>query len=503
MIISSLKKNQMTTMHCSLVEVSDELHLKVIHELLKHDQLLHDKSIEPDPHQDNQDRDDEFQYHPDLMNWSCTSRYFRNLLAPYIFREIKLRNDEKSGASVAAVLKGPYGDLVKEIYFLGDIPPGMADPYDKYDDDEPLPEGFHKVSDEAEEEESVTVTLPPVVDNLLSNLDQSPNLQSLSIGFTYPYDDPFDEYYEAEGIGEYEILEAARALRTLITTTYETLMRNKVPQFGAVEIRKFVWTFTKPYESQKFHEFLSHVKHFSLSIRGGDNGAGWGVNTCDGYLECVARLDELFFDHLASAVSLNLQAPDRGPIGLEGMRHARLALKRQQMPLLKSLRLEYIFICQELADFVASHADTLERLTLHECNSSVSSVVGLQENEPFYWSHFFDALHGADLKQLSHLEIWPYNVPLTLEAMDHDADSVPTERAEPDNVQQIRQVINTHNTRRVFAYATLDDKYGYLFGDDEENQAAFERGEDQVAFDRLMANVNANAAKGAVNPLGE
>ena len=131
-------------MHCSLVEMSDELHLKVIHELLKHDQLLHDKSIEPDPHQDNQDRDDEFQYHPDLMNWSCTSRYFRNLLAPYIFREIKLRNDEKSGASVAAVLKGPHGDLVKEIYFLGSIPSGMADPYDKNDDDEPLPEGSNK-----------------------------------------------------------------------------------------------------------------------------------------------------------------------------------------------------------------------------------------------------------------------------------------------------------------------------------------------------------------------
>ena len=212
----------------------------------------------------------------------------------------------------------------------------------------------------------------------------------------------------------------------------------------------------------------------------------------------------MFFDHLASAVSFNLQAPDRGPIGLEGMRHARLALKGQQMPLLKSLHLEYIFVCQELADFVASHADTLERLTLHECNSSVN---GLQENEPFYWSHFFDALHGADLKQLSHLEIKPYNVPLTLdEALDQNPNSnrgVPTERAEPDDVQQIRQVISTDKKRRVFGYATLDDKYGFCFADDEENQAAFERGEDQVAFDRLMANVNANAAKGAVNPLGK
>ena len=293
--------------------------------------------------------------------------------------------------------------------------------------------------------------------------------------------------------------EAARAFKALITTTYETLLRKKVPQLRVLEIRKLVWTFTEPYESQTFHECLSHVKHFSLSVRGGDNGAGWGVNTCDGYLECVARFDELFFDHLASAISFTLQAPDLGPIGLEGMRHARLALKGQQMPLLKFLRLEYIFICQELADFIASHADTLERLTLHECNSSVN---GLQENEPFYWNHFFDALHGADLKQLSHLEIQSSNASLTLdEATDRSYNHVPTERAEPENVQQIRQVISTDEKRRVFAYATLDDKYGTCYEDDEENQAAFERGEDQVAFDRLMATVNANAAKGVENPL--
>ena len=94
--------------------------------------------MEPDPHQGRQDRDDEFQYHPDLMNWSCTARYFRNLLAPYIFRTIKLRNDDKSGASVDAVVKGPHGDLEKEIYFLGSVPPGMADPDSNDEDNEPF-----------------------------------------------------------------------------------------------------------------------------------------------------------------------------------------------------------------------------------------------------------------------------------------------------------------------------------------------------------------------------
>ncbi|CAD6570390.1 MAG: hypothetical protein ASARMPREDX12_003477 [Alectoria sarmentosa] len=480
-------------MPCSLLDLSDELHLNIIQELLQHDDLLLEKSLEQDPNQESRDRDDQFHYHRDLMNWSCTSHYFRNLLAPCIFKSIKLRNDEKSGASVDSLLKSPHGALVKEMYFLGTIPSGMTSPDDD-GDVEALAEGFHTEFDKAEEEEEkpITITLPLVVDNLLSDLHQFPNLESLSIGFTYPYEYPFDDYYDAEGIVDNGNPEPARAWKALMTTTFETLLRNKPPQLRALEIRKFVWTYTEPYESQSFHKFLSQVECFSLSVRGGNNGAGWCVSTCDGYLECVARFDDLFFDHLASATSLILKATEEGPIGLEGMRHARLALKKGQMPLLKSLHLEHIFICQELVDLLISHTDTLEQLTLHDCNSSVN---GLQDNAGFYWNHFFDALYRADLKKLSHLEIRPYNAPLYY--------SFSQEEADPENVQQIRRVLSEDAKRRVFGYATLNDKYGDCFTDDDENQAAFERGEDQVAFDRLMGNISANATKGEENPIGK
>lgn len=477
---------KLVAMRCSLVDLSDELHLNIIQELLKHDDFLHEESLKPDPKRFNQDWDDDFQYHRDLMSWSSTSLYFRNLLAPYIFKSIKLRNDVKSGASVDAVLKSPHGALVKGIYFLGTIPPDIDD-LDDDEDDDPLAEGSYKESDDAEgEERPIIITFPPVVNDLLSDLHQFPNLESLSIGFTYPNDDPFDEYYETEGIMVNENPTAARARKALMTTTYETLLRSKPPQLRAVEIRKFVWTFTEPYESQGFQKFLSHVEHFRLSVRGGNNGACWCVNTCDGYLESVARFDELFFDHLASATSLTLRATDEGPIGLEGMRHARLALTKEQMPLLQSLHLEHIFICQELVDFVLGHTDTLERLTLHDCHSSVN---GLQDNDGFYWAHFFETLHGADLKKLSHLEICPDDAPLTFEP-----DSLQKEPVCPGDVRQIRRVPSDVAKRRVFGYAMLDDKYGECCDDSEENGAAFERGEDQAAFDRLMSNVNANAA---------
>ena len=486
-------------MHYSLLDLSDELLLNIIQELLKHDELFHKKSLEPAQFFDLHNQDDEFQYHPDLMSWSCTSRYFRNLLAPYIFSSIKLRNDDKSGASVDALLKSPHSDLVKEIYFLGTIPRNTADPDDNDEDDEFLVEGFHQVCDAAEEEDKpIVITLPSVVDNLLSDLNQFSNLQSLSIGFTYPYGNSTIDYDDPEDSMEHYCPEPLRAWEALMTTTYETLLRNEAHHLRAIEIRKFLWTFTEPYESPSFHHFLSSVEDFSLSVRGGGR-AGYCANTGDGYMECVERFDELFFNHLASATSLSLRATNNGPIGFEGPHYARLALKKEHMPLLKTLHLEHIFICQDLADFVASHTDTLERLTLHDCNSS-----GVSQDVGFYWKHFFNALHSADLRQLSHIEIRPYNAPLTLvEALQRRYHGGREELLVSDNVQQIRHVLSADTKRRVFGYVFLTGTDLGCYEDPNENVDAFWRGEDQVAYDRLMAKVNTNATKGKDHPRGK
>ena len=314
-----------------------------------------------------------------------------------------------------ALRKGRYGALVKEIYFLGTIPPKTAHPDGNAKDDDALAEGFRMKSREAEKEigKSVTITLPPVVDDILSDLHRFSNLESLSIGFTYPYNSVFDEYSDNKGLEIGANLEPARSLHALMTKTYDTLLRNKNLQLRAVEIRNSVGFFTDPYESQRFHDFLSHVEHFTLSVRGGDSRAGWGVDRGNEYLKWVAKFDELFSDHLASATTLSLRARCEGPIGLDGYNHMRLALRKEQMPLLKSLHLEHVFICQELVDFVTSHANSLEQLTLHDCYGRRSTPY--DRNDGFHWNRFFDALRSADLKRLSCLEIRPYYAPLTVQ----------------------------------------------------------------------------------------
>lgn len=47
--------------------------------------------------------------------------------------------------------------------------------------------------------------------------------------------------------------------------------------------------------------------------------------------------------------------------------------------------------------------------------------------------------------------------------------------------------------RILFPYAYLDDKYGWLFYDDEESLEAFSKVEDQESWNRLMGLVEGNA----------
>ena len=86
-----------------------ELHLKIINDLLR------DKDIEA-----QEDKQEErINTDHDLINWSCTCFYFRNLLAPKIFKAAKLVNHEKSGSSLNAVAKSPHNVHVKDLHFIG------------------------------------------------------------------------------------------------------------------------------------------------------------------------------------------------------------------------------------------------------------------------------------------------------------------------------------------------------------------------------------------------
>ncbi|KAK4692312.1 hypothetical protein P7C71_g4862, partial [Lecanoromycetidae sp. Uapishka_2] len=456
----------------SLIDLSVELQLKIAEDLLNGNECQDEDTKK----QENNVKlnGDTTRIQVDLVHWSCTSSYFRHLLAPYIFKTIRLCNEEKSGVSVTALAKCPYSEYVKELHFIGSAP------------------GDAKCKEEAF---SDTVAIfPKSVDALLSDLRQFPNLETLSVEFAYRFDDykewdeGLDLCAEEETDEEVEIAEKGIAWRALMLKTYEALTKNREHHLKTLEVRQLVPKKVSIWKSQTFHDLLSRVERFRLSIYGEDNGAGWKINKIEDYCSIMSKLDEFFFDHLKSVTHLIIEAPAEGPIGLEGMNHIPLALKKEQMPLLKSLHLELIFICPELVSFLLSHSKTLEHLSLTNCYAGIG---GLAENG-IHWEELLDPLCDADLKKLRQIHILPEDLPLSEgEVYPH----LVKDEEVSDEVREARRILEADPGRRLFGHAMLDDKYGMILQNEWENLASFQQGEDQRSYDRLVRKVNANNAQ--------
>jgi hypothetical protein len=229
------------------------------------------------------------------------------------------------------------------------------------------------------------------------------------------------------------------------------------------------------------------LERFTLSIYGNHNGARWNINTIHGHPAFLSKLDKIFFDHLQNVTYFDLKADWTGPIGLEGLRHARLALRGDQVPLLMYLYLKYIFVCPELLDFLVWHAGTLESVSFSDWYGRTSDR-GPTEHSTI-WYALFIAFSDAEPRKLSQFEILPVNVPYHMPPCQ-----IPP--PQPSRAEEVRLLLEENPKRRLFPYAVLDDKYGMLLEDEYENQASFFKGDDQKSWERLMEIVEGNRGAG-------
>ncbi|MCJ1471279.1 hypothetical protein MMC07_009927 [Pseudocyphellaria aurata] len=429
-----------------------------------------------------------FIYH-DLINWSCIHSHFRNLLAPYIFKTVKLVNDEESGASLDAVARSPHCVHVENLHFIGDAPDEAND--EESDGEESKCENPNGARPNGEESASSVHDefFPRSVDGLLSNLQRFPRLERLSIRFNHFYDDGRDggDFPPAETPDEVLEAEAQSPWRALMCRVYAALSRNKTPHVKHLDIRQLLRKEVSTFGHAPFHDFLGHLEEFTLSIHG--ELEGWGCTDPGYYYNCTKEypalmgiLDKFFFDHLAHVTTLSIKAPEEGPLGLEGRHYCHLALKAGQMPLLTTLLLEYVFASPELIDFLVGHKDTLEEVTLRNCYASIeeadNGIYGI------CWSKLFKSLwsaHPAKLRRFELVRDKP-DPPFKTEELNHEQqDTVETLLQDPGNI--------------IFPYASLGLYTGRLVLNGEETWASFEVQKDQKYWDRLMKLVDGSAMK--------
>lgn len=357
----------------SLLDLSAELKIAIIDYLdprgIQSERSPQDNNGDEDDDDDDDESESgnvsrELKNIDDIINVSRVCKVLRTIAAPILYKNIIMRNSKKSGESVQAIMNGSCGDLVRQIHYRAKLDISDLGYEDHHENHEPSEQHF-----------------PDSVRAVLSSLTNFPNLDKLVVEFPFTRRELSDAFYtfqDEENEEQVARSEEERAWRTHMARTYAAIGQNGTCGPKSLELRGLVPIEISTWKSHGFRSYLGSLETFSASVASLDNGAGWCANTLDGYLWFMSRMHSFFFDYLSGTRHFSFKATDTGPPGLEGWRHTPLNLYAHQMPRLQTLCFNHVFVSQQLADFIGSHAATLERIYLDHCFSG--SDCGLAAN---------------------------------------------------------------------------------------------------------------------------
>ena len=310
-------------MHCNLVKLPAELLLVIVQKLRQDEDS---KARASEEEEFGKDKDEPVRIYHDLVNWSSTCSYFRNLLAPEIFKSVKLANDEKSGSSLNTVATSQHNAHVKELHFIGSALGEIHVDKAAYFDTEGI--------------------FPRGVEGLIRELRRFPSLERLRLKYDYKFENPrvwmwSMDIFAVESSEQILEAEASVAWRALMARTYSALARNKPPHIKSLEIKHHVWSDVSTFSDAAFHSFLGQIEQFTLSSQGKYNFKGWRPSTPRQYPVVLRKINEYFLNHLANVTTLHIKDVEFYPFGLDGRIHTPLPLRTDQMPLLTSLHLDF------------------------------------------------------------------------------------------------------------------------------------------------------------------
>lgn len=420
-----------------------------------------------------------------VASLSSCCRTLHRLAAATLYRNICLRNGEKSGNSLQAVAKSPWtADLVRELNFEAHI-----------DLDEVREEQPNPLSSQA---------LPSSVVQVLSHLDRFPRLETLTVQFKCGETEELDRDAVAPHVygiwseppdpfrnfAELKRNEQKSDWKAMMARTYDAISNSDRPSaLTTLELRNVLPSGVSSFTTEAWRTFLRTLKVFRLSL----HGTTEEFNIADGYLGFIENLD-LLFSQLASVTEFQFAATESGLPGVSGTLHAILPLNIKDMPMLQVFELRFCFISERTARAIAGHVKTLKRIALEDCYSAATCELAQEQTT---WATFFniiaDSLEAIEDPPLEAFFVSPRILGIGREPDgDYPPGSVPVEGDERQ-IELARSISRTEPHRRPFDYAGPDLKYGFLSADEEQNLDAFLAGHDQIAYDRVMDIVGRRA----------
>lgn len=397
-----------------------------------------------------------------LLSLSSSCKAFRSNLAHRIFESIRFTNDVNIAES-ALLAVCTYGQHTRSIEFTTGGPVGAA--------------------------LSQPCLVPPAA--ALLRGDFTPDATSAVIKFKFDYenDELEDAAYELSSIyvfedgeedAEVRPQEESLHWRMLMSETWTALAQNKA--IKTLEVPQLPLKKTSAFQKPSFHSFLSQLERASFDVLYMDNGAGWDINTVDGFDGFVGEMGDIFFKHMTSLKSLTLRS--ESPLGMPSRFAAALPLRAEHLPALQELKLHHCYVGKELLEFLKT-ASVLKTLDIDECYACHPDAA---ENENFgtTWATFFDKMVEMRPKSLITLVAGEKDIPLKT-SWDTSPDSEQLQRARAD--------LAGDKKLKIFGYASTDDKYGTLYDYEEFNLDCFEERKDYAAYEKLMAVVKSNASR--------
>lgn len=330
---------------------------------------------------------------------------------------------------------------------------------------------------------------------------QTPNMEKINLEYDFELGKPgaaavepdfraFEQPRDEETLLQ---LENDQVWRRLLADAWNSLAANQTTTHLSLKSLVPVWS--SAFHTPEFRRFLSRLEGLEIQVAGMSNGHR-AVNTVPAYNDSLQSLLKVYFLHASSVRRLSLHASQRAPLGARANYHIPLSLKATQLPALEHLSLKNCFAGFELAHFINGHAATLRSVELHNCyafrgahhDAGVPDAAGGMQ-----WARFFSLIDrpGSALRRLVISDDY---IPLTIDDPRLSAYD-PATADEPGDVKNVRRAQARDPRRRLFLYAYLRDYSGELWMNKDAIVSAFESGDDQLAYDELMARLDGNAAR--------
>jgi hypothetical protein len=406
-----------------------------------------------------------------LLNLSMVNRKLRSLVAPFLFRNLILRNTVESGTSIALIARSGLTKLVRRLSFVGT---SIASIYD------PKSRGKRTLRD---------VELPATAEQVLSNLDCFPALEGVDIWFVLKHDFEFCSKVRVEEYphGYFELFFNNHMWPLLLDDVFLALTCNQPKSVKELKLYNFLPIISQGFCRPEWHTFLGELSSFSIQVC-----ADWDY-TRHNWQFTEGVLDNLW-KPLRNITHLSIAAGPQRLLGLDDGTTSSplLDLAYAPLPNLTSIVFDYIFVDDDLPKTLLAHTDTLRSVRLdHVFVPRLSRDTGGNYTHTT-WDEFFTELNDPSdpFSSLTDFEV--------LCTGDWNCIGMHTSR---------QQRVKDEGRQRMMKKGTPELRYclinnhpwGYITKFDtkehEDPACIIDPRKDRLAYDRFMETVKSNRAR--------